>query len=73
MATHRVGNHAIFRCGAYEALLDCVPQAVDRSCLQGYLRVLVLRETIDGLNYAQQVLLEAPRKVAQRQACAVAP
>ena len=73
MARHRSGIHATFHFGECEALQDCAPKTDDRSCLQGYLRVLVLRQSICELNYAQQVLWEAPMKEGQLRAYVNAP
>ena len=56
-AIHRAEMRAIFHYGVCEARPDYVPRNHDRSCRQGYLRRLVLRELIGGLNYAQQGLL----------------
>ena len=73
MATHPAEIRATFHFDEYEALRDSAPKTDDRSCLQGYLRVLVLRESICGLNYARQVLLEALKKVVRLRACVSVP
>ena len=73
MAVHREQIHATFRCGEFGALKDYGLKLHDRSCLQGYLRVTALRESIGELNYAQLVLLEAPKKADLSQACANVP